>query len=249
MTKEQYLIFLSRIYTTKQGKPLSPSSVKHYGDEALRKINEFTRLIHPEYDSIFDVSSLSELEILKKEIFTNQEFIDLDGRGNNMYSAGFNRYFEFASGQLLLHKEASLSLLDTKEPVRYSSIVSDRYIPTRDRIKIIQAEQASNYNCQIDIRHRSFTSQATHRQYVEGHHIIPLNQQKDFQFSLDCYANILVLCPNCHRFLHYGLEREKREKLSIIYEERAERLHNSGIELDRKEFLERVTPSRLYASF
>ena len=248
MTREQYFIFLSSIYTTSRGTHLSQSSVKHYGEEALNKINEFTRLLHPEYDSIFDVSSLSELARIRDEIFSNADFNELNSRGNNMYSAGFNRYFEFASGKLLLHKEKSLSLLDTKEPIRYSNVARERTIPTRDRIKIVQAEMASNYNCQINSSHRTFIAQATGQQFVEGHHIIPLNQQNDFPFSLDCYANILVLCPNCHRFLHHGLESEKREKLITVYEDRAERLYNSGIELDRKEFLDRATLSRVYSS-
>ena len=43
--------------------------------------------------------------------------------------------------------------------------------------------------------------------------------------------------------MHYGLEKEKREELIAIYEDRAERYSNCGINLDRAEFLERTGDS------
>jgi HNH endonuclease. len=221
--------------------------VNHYGEEALNKINLFVKKIYPEYESVFDISSYTELLSVKAAVFRDPEFSALDSRGNNMYSAGFNRYIEFADGRQFISKEKYLQLLDAKEPVRYSSFVKEKSVPTRDRIKILQVEQACNYKCQIDYSHKTFIARGSGHQYMEGHHIIPLNQQKDFDYSLDCYANIIVLCPNCHRFMHHGLEKEKREQLISIYEGRVERFSNSGILLDRPEFLERVeSASHLY---
>lgn len=247
MTKDQYIIFLSEIYTKRDGSHLSASSVSHYGDEALKKINYFVNKLCPEYESVFDIASYSQLLKIKEGVFKDPEFIELDSRGNNMYSAGFNRYMEFADGRQFISKEKSLPLLDTKEPVNYHTIQQDREVPTRDRIKILQVEQACNYNCQIDYSHKTFIVKSSGHQYMEGHHIIPLNQQRDFEYSLDCYANIIVLCPNCHRFMHHGIESEKREQLITIYEDRVERFSNSGILLDRPEFLERAdASSRLY---
>lgn len=246
MTKEQYIIFLSEIYTKNDGSRLSPSSVKHYGEEALRKINQLVSLLFPEYESVFDIESYSRLLEVKNAIFSNSNFIELDCRGNNMYSAGFNRYIEFASGHQFINKEKYLPLLDKKEAVRYGTLFQSREIPTRDRIKILQAEQSCSYNCQIDRNHNTFISMTTGHQYMEGHHIIPLSQQDDFEYSLDCYANIIILCPTCHRFMHYGLRNEKREKLITIYENRAERLSNSGILIDRSEFLNRAESASIF---
>ena len=39
-----------------------------------------------------------------------------------------------------------------------------------------------------------------------------LLDEDDFEYSRDCYPNIIVLCPNCHRFMHHGLGKEKREE-------------------------------------
>ena len=241
MTKEQYIIFLTHIYTRSNGKHLSPASVNHYGEVALSKINQFIHKINSSYDTIFDIASFSQLQTIYQTILLDPEFQDLDKRGNRMYSAGLNRYMEFANGAQFVQKASSIPLLDTKEPVKYTTSVLEQHVPTRDRIKIIQLELASNYTCQIDLNHKSFLVPTPQKHpYMEGHHIIPLSQQADFQYSLDCYANIIVLCPTCHRFMHYGLDYEVKEKLITIYEDRAQRLFNCGIELDRQEFIERA---------
>ena len=108
------------------------------------------------------------------------------------------------------------------------------------KIKIIvkQIIQSVNYTCEINCNHKTFVSQATKHQYLEGHHIIPINLQKYFDYSLDIYANILGVCPSCHRLLHYVLESDKRLVLKLIYNQRKERLYQSGINLSDNEFLD-----------
>ena len=62
---------------------------------------------------------------------------------------------------------------------------------------------------------------------MEAHHLIPMSAQNDFENSLDVDANIVCLCPNCHRKLHYGNQID--EELKILYEKRKELLNKSGI--------------------
>ena len=45
-----------------------------------------------------------------------------------MYSAGFNRYMEFADGTLLINKKDFILLLAMKEPVRYTPMGKYRVI-------------------------------------------------------------------------------------------------------------------------
>jgi 5-methylcytosine-specific restriction protein A len=75
---------------------------------------------------------------------------------------------------------------------------------------------------------------------MEAHHIIPLHLQENFQYSLDVYANIICLCPLCHRQIHYGVYKERREMLDAIFEQRKERLNNSGILMDKGEFMQMI---------
>lgn len=72
---------------------------------------------------------------------------------------------------------------------------------------------------------------------MEGHHIIPMKKQESFNTSLDVYANIVCLCPTCHRLLHFGRERDKKPVLDKLYFERSERLANSGIKISHEEFI------------
>lgn len=62
-------------------------------------------------------------------------------------------------------------------------------------------------------------------------------RQKDkFINSLDVYANVICLCPTCHRLLHYGVESEKKNVIDKIYYDRADRLAVCGIKIGKKEF-------------
>ena len=61
--------------------------------------------------------------------------------------------------------------------------------------------------------------------------------QEDFNNSIDVESNIIALCPNCHKLLHYGTIKEKEEILKKLYDTRKERLKNSGITLTFKQLL------------
>lgn len=89
-----------------------------------------------------------------------------------------------------------------------------------------------------EIMNRLFIAESTQHPYMEGHHAIPITMQDHFEKSIDVYANIVCLCPICHRKIHFGLTCERTKMIHQIYEERAERLKNSGIDIGRSEFTE-----------
>lgn len=91
------------------------------------------------------------------------------------------------------------------------------------------AIKASNYSCQADTTHQTFTSAASGKPYVEVHHLIPISQSGNFMHSLDVHANLVVLCPNCHRAIHFGTPETKRKYLNFFYNNRINELHQSGI--------------------
>ena len=59
----------------------------------------------------------------------------------------------------------------------------------------------SGYICEINRDHSTFTSKVTGKNYVEAHHLISMSIQDMYLFSLYIKANIVSLCPNCHRLL------------------------------------------------
>lgn len=71
---------------------------------------------------------------------------------------------------------------------------------------------------------------------MEGHHALLMKFQDRFSQSLDVYANIVCLCPICHRFLHYGMKSKSKNVFNKIYYDRSERLTASGIRVGREDF-------------
>lgn len=100
----------------------------------------------------------------------------------------------------------------------------------RNPQKAINALKHANYKCEINSEHQSFISGATGKEYVEAHHIIPLSQQSNYKNSLDVEANIVALCPNCHKMIHLGTREEKKEMTNNLLEKRKDRLRKCGIE-------------------
>ncbi len=95
---------------------------------------------------------------------------------------------------------------------------------------IAKASLASaNYECQVNPAHRTFTSKATGRNYVEAHHLVPMEFQEQFQWSLDVDANIIPVCPNCHRLLHNATQTETAELLRVLVDKREQALVQRGI--------------------
>lgn len=62
--------------------------------------------------------------------------------------------------------------------------------------------------------------------------------QDKFKSSIDVYANIICLCPICHRQLHYGLCEDKTKLLKEIYFSHSERLYHSGLRISQREFID-----------
>ena len=240
MTEEQYIKFLTDVYTTDRGGHLSAASIDKYSRQTTSKIDSYLNRILPNsiYDSIYDVGTIEELNEIRTLLLSNSDFVRENTEGHHMYSAGLNRYIEFAEGTLISQFSNDTSVLDIKEPIPKNIEVKPRTIPARDSVRIAQAKGACKYCCQIDETHRTFTSESTRKNYVEGHHIIPISYQSHFSYSLDVLANIIVLCPNCHRLLHYAIKTERIDKLYRIYDKRYERFDHAGILTDRQSFVE-----------
>lgn len=123
------------------------------------------------------------------------------------------------------------------EPVSYSNVpkkprYSSRNItqPVRD-IKISRnALFLAEYKCEIDNSHYLFKRKNCDYNYTEPHHLIPLSAQADFpNISLDCEQNIISLCCNCHKQVHYGSDVDSI--LRPLFERRCQALKELGIDI------------------
>lgn len=99
----------------------------------------------------------------------------------------------------------------------------------RDAMIAKQVLEQQKWQCEIDRGHLTFISKSSGNPYVEAHHLIPLSAQELFGYSLDVKANIVSLCPNCHRLLHHASQAETEKKLEALFKDREHLLRKAGI--------------------
>lgn len=107
----------------------------------------------------------------------------------------------------------------------------------RNVVQARDALRSASYRCEIDPGHQTFTSAASGLPYVEAHHLIPLSAQSDYRYSLDVAANIVALCPTCHRLLHLGAQNEKKTYLENLFAKRNTALQQAGIPIQCDQLL------------
>lgn len=229
LLKEYYVQYLKTIRNN------SVSTIGHYLS-ALDVISLYLVENRQIKSSLYEIMNLENLQEIRDNLYKDRIFISKDERGHRMYSAALNNYFRFASGETFLAIHNEIPVMDIAIPVTDKSI---QIIETSKRSSIIknQVIMSSWYKCEINEKHKTFTSDLTRQPYMEGHHGIPISKQDKFNYSLDVYANIISLCPICHRLLHYSICDEKTEVLKRIYYLRSDRLCKSGLRISQDEFI------------
>ena len=190
--------------------------VKEYSDIALYEATKDSSKVqkYSDYDKFYTwvINSLVDIEILKKE--KGNYFI-----ADSIYEDVKSLYSKLSLQSFFFSDETLVCQLDNKT-------AHERY--KRDARLIQQAKQRDNFICQVDNTHKTFISKG--HNYVEGHHIVPMFQQKNFQFGLDDVDNILSLCPTCHREIHSA--DEKVNILGKIFELKKEYMVSNNITLN-----------------
>lgn len=111
-------------------------------------------------------------------------------------------------------------------------LVRGRKVWKRNPAYAAEAVLLANYFCEVDNSHKHFISKTTEQSYVEAHHLIPIRFQDKHEHSLDIHANIVSICVACHKQLHHGFFRDKKDILDKLLNSRKERLKASGIDID-----------------
>jgi len=235
---DEYLLKTYYIKYLKEIRKVSDSTVKHYLD-AMKYVSKYLVQKEKLKQSVFEIQDINELEVIKAYLYTDPDFVSLDKRGHQMYSAGLNNYFRFASGDGFVNIHKKIEVMDIEVPVKDKQLISATKWKRSVIIKL-QSIKAAGYECEVNVDHRTFIVKSNGKPYMEGHHALPLKYQDNFDMSLDVYANIVCLCPICHRFLHYGIDSEKKDVMDKIYFERADRVAASGIRISKGEFEELV---------
>lgn len=99
----------------------------------------------------------------------------------------------------------------------------------RDPNMSFTAIDNAGYKCEHDESHMTFISGVTGRQFVEAHHLIPMEYQDDFDPSIDVPENIISLCPNCHRAFHNSTNKIKENLINKFLLQRKNLLNQREI--------------------
>jgi len=116
----------------------------------------------------------------------------------------------------------------------------ENYYPRNPYIAQAALQQA-NFKCELNENHSTFISRFSDKNFTEAHHLIPLSFHEEFNYDLDVPANIVSLCPNCHRLIHYGCQDDVLNALAILHKKRKKRLEtvNLTITVDELQYLYR----------
>jgi len=229
---------------------LSSKSVAKYAS-ALRVVSSELEHYGLENRDLYTVTETAFID----RILANPEFQTKDTKGHQMYSVALNhlkRYVaDLDSGELqialfqeemdfdkYLHESKASTIkkniTDTPQEKSSPQIVNDHRIWRRNPKYASEALTEANYLCEFDNEHKHFVSKYSKRNYVEAHHLIPMQFQNEFAYSLDNYANIVSICMVCHKKIHYGFFDDKKDILDKLFDARRDRLRQSGISITRR---------------
>lgn len=206
---------------------------------------EFAELL----DRVFELNDLIDMHFQLKEVYKKLKQIDWENIDPKIeikekeidveyrlekYEEEFT-YLKFMFGLMIAE-------LEEKESRHYRK---EKYIPKkkekankvsnnttkypRNKEVSENALKLANYKCEYSKEHETFIRKRNHLPYMEPHHLIPLEFQDYFEYSLDVEANIVSLCSNCHNEIHYGINYKKL--IEKLYKERKENLKKCGIEI------------------
>lgn len=130
------------------------------------------------------------------------------------------------------NKEETAEFKGEKKPKK-DSVIDNKGKKSypRDSKVAANAIKIAGYKCEVDEHHTSFIRRSNGKKYTESHHLIPLNCQDDFEFSLDVEENVCSVCSNCHNCIHYGTDEERLVILNKLYDERKEHLDKVGLNI------------------
>jgi len=172
-------------------------------------------------------------EALKKLEMESVDYINSNNE-NECFSSDL-LYQEKVNYSLKTFDSADMKDVPKPKPAMCSN-KQEVYI--RDPNEGKKALYRANYKCEWDQSHEFFVSATTGKNYVECHHLIPMKYQSEFaESSIDVDANIISLCPACHRKLHYAKYNEKTDMLKDLLQKRTERLVKTKVNITEEQLL------------
>ncbi|QIH76409.1 hypothetical protein GTN31_08535 [Macrococcoides canis] len=204
--------------------------------------------IYIEEISLVKISNPVSIDTFKLvENLTNLESYRIYNKSKNYFpKSAINYYLSFVS-QILMDQETEIDnlsdqLIDSKQnTIKNSDIFIEKEINNpekrpapvivnnikrykRNLLEVRKAKDSANYTCEFDSNHVTFQNSFDNKPFIEAHHLIPMATQGLFEYNIDFADNIICLCPNCHRRIHYGVKSDKSEMVQKFFKERKDKI-------------------------
>ena len=194
--KEKNLERFTALFNAYFGKDLSTQMILH-------EVSRF-RNVDPS-NNIGGASSSSRYQILWREYIEKDKIAELKELYKSFISRSFSELIDTHLKRDYERNEKMIKYEIHDEPKRFVGTIEKRGASySRDHFVVENALYAAGYICEGECGCDLFIRQDGKTNYTEGHHLIPLSFQPLFEYSLDVEANVVSLCPRCHRLLHYG---------------------------------------------
>lgn len=215
-------------------------------ESIFNKFNRFISLneLYDEFFNRYDVSKYVDFRAaIRTEIYRNCVDRDLNTNGKKVF-VSLKMKGEKGQEYGLYEWVKQDSVEETKELLenmqKFPAIYTAKSVTRVVRNEVIKKRvlKRAEYSCEFDVKHKTFARKTDGNNYTEVHHLIPLELQlidKYQNVNLDCMANMVSLCSNCHNQIHYGKEFEGiLRKLYFIKEKE---LKEIGINISFEELL------------
>lgn len=122
----------------------SSSTITHYLS-ALDVISSYLIQKQKIRITIYEITDLNNLQIIKEDLYQDPVFVDKDERGHRMYSAGLNNYCRFASGENFASIQDRIPLMDITVPRNEQTLHTIEEFKRSTILKIKQLNPPDTY--------------------------------------------------------------------------------------------------------
>ncbi len=120
--------------------------------------------------------------------------------------------------------EDLLKQLDTEIAREMKQLTTQNLLPVRNHHLVSRLKTIYQCRCQLCNQERYFdiifNEEKPEEKYVEVHHIVEISKVEDEEGTLDRLSNLIVVCPNHHKWLHYqkggGFRLKKQGELLTL---------------------------------
>lgn len=143
--------------------------------------------------------------------------------------------------------ERYVSTYKPKDKINVKELISEKIDATSqegvEKLEVVRsvlkklAKEKSQYKCALhDINQCNyFTSKEEHKNYLEIHHLVPREFSYNFEDTIEFVENYVPLCPRCHRMIHKAEDRERKNLINYLFNQRKVELENNNIKINIKD--------------